>query len=86
MNVLIFLIFRDKSFVPRHGRYVCTPPEAASKQGLEDTLEPVAVILCTGGPDVIRKGPWSFYRTISGVRLCWELEQPKVLKDLQDLM
>ena len=25
------------------------------------------------------KGPkgWPFYRTISGVRLCWELEEPK---------
>ena len=28
-------------------------------------------------PDVIRKEAWSFYRTISGVRLCWELEEPK---------
>jgi len=26
---------------------------------------------------VIRKEAWSFYRTISGVRLCWELEEPK---------
>ena len=34
-------------------------------------------ILCTGGLDVIRKDAWSFYRTISGVRLCWELEEPK---------
>ena len=34
-------------------------------------------ILCTGGPDVIRKEAWPFYRTISGVRLCWELEEPK---------
>jgi len=30
-----------------------------------------------GGPDVIRKEAWSFYRTSSGVRLCWELEEPK---------
>ena len=29
------------------------------------------------GPDVIRKEAWWFYRTISGVRLCWELEEPK---------
>jgi hypothetical protein len=43
----------------------------------EDTLEPAAAILCTGGPDVIRKEAWSFYRTISGVRLCLELEEPK---------
>ena len=35
------------------------------------------MILCTGGLDVIRKEAWSFYRTISGVRLCWELEEPK---------
>jgi len=27
--------------------------------------------------DVIRKKAWPFYRTISGVRLCWELEEPK---------
>jgi hypothetical protein len=26
---------------------------------------------------VIRKEARSFYRTISGVRLCWELEEPK---------
>ena len=29
------------------------------------------------GLDVIRKGSWSFYRTISNVRLCWELEEPR---------
>ena len=32
---------------------------------------------CTGELDVIRKEAWSFYRTISGVRLCWELEEPR---------
>ena len=26
---------------------------------------------------MIRKEAWSFYRTISGVRLCWELEDFK---------
>ena len=26
---------------------------------------------------MIRKEAWSFYRTISGVRLCWELKEPK---------
>ena len=36
-----------------------------------------ATILCTGRADVIQKGAWPFYRTISGVRLCWELEEPK---------
>ena len=25
---------------------------------------------------MIRKEAWLFYRTISGVRLCWELEEP----------
>ena len=34
-------------------------------------------IVCSGGLDVIRKEAWSFYRTISGVCLCWELEKPK---------
>ena len=29
------------------------------------------------GLDVIRKEACSFYRTISGVRLCWDLEEPK---------
>ena len=28
-------------------------------------------------PGVIRQEAWPFYRTISGVRLCWELEEPK---------
>ena len=40
-------------------------------------------ILCTGGLDVIRKEAWSFYRTSSGVRLCWELEEPEGPKGLQ---
>ena len=31
----------------------------------------------TGRPDVIRKEAWPFYRTISGVRLCEELEKPE---------
>ena len=34
-------------------------------------------ILCTGGLDVIRKEAWPFYRTSSGVRLCWVLEEPE---------
>jgi len=36
-----------------------------------------AAILCTWGPDVIRKEAWPFYRKKPGVRLCWELEEPK---------
>ena len=31
---------------------------------------------------MIRTEAWSFYRTISGVRLCWELEEPKGPKDI----
>ena len=26
---------------------------------------------------MIREEAWPFHRTISGVRLCWELEEPK---------
>ena len=37
---------------------------------IEDTLYPVAAILCTWGPNVIRKEAWPFYRTSSVVRLC----------------
>ena len=37
----------------------------------------VLVLMMFGGPDVIRKEALPFYRTISGVRLCWELEEPK---------
>ena len=40
-------------------------------------VKPVAAMLCTGGPDVIRKEAWPFYRAISSVRLCWELEESK---------
>ena len=36
-----------------------------------------AAILRTGGLDVIRKEAWPFYRTSSGVHLCWQLEEPK---------
>ena len=37
------------------------------------TLAPLG----TGGPDVIRKEAWPFYRTLSGVRLWWELDESK---------
>ena len=33
-------------------------------------------MLFTGGLDVMRKEAWHFYRTCSGVRLCWELKEP----------
>ena len=35
---------------------------------------------------VIRKEAWSFYRTSSSVRLCWELEEPKGPKKVSDYM
>ena len=35
-----------------------------------------SAILCTGELDVIQKEAWPFYRTSSGVHLCWELEEP----------
>ena len=40
-------------------------------------LRNIALSSTPGGLDVIRKEAWTFYRTISGVRLCWELEEPK---------
>ena len=53
-------------------------PPGPNSRPFEDTLlAGSAAILCTGGLDVIRKEAWSFYRAISGVRLCWELEEPK---------
>ena len=41
-------------------------------------------LTCVRGLDVIRKEAWPFYRTISGVRLCWELEEPKGPKGLHE--
>ena len=38
---------------------------------------------CTGGLDVIRNEAWPFYRTSSGVRLCWV---SKNLKDLKNAL
>ena len=37
---------------------------------------------CTGGLDVIRTEAWLVYRTSSGVRLCWELEERQGPKEL----
>ena len=53
------------------------PPGPSSHPFEDYPLSGSAAILCTGGPDVIRKKAWSFYKTSSGVRLCWELEEPK---------
>ena len=47
------------------------------------TLVDTLAILCTGGPDVIRKEAWPPYRTSSGVRLCWELGEPTEPKGLR---
>ena len=49
------------------------PRSTAVPAGCEGLLGTV----CTGGSDVIRKEALPFYRTLSGVRLCWELEEPK---------
>ena len=57
----------------------------ATSSGCRLPLAGSAAILCTGGPDVIRKEAWSFYRTVSGVRLCW-VGSSKNLEDLTDLM
>ena len=37
---------------------------------------------CTWGPDVTRKEAWPFYRTIFGVCLYWEFEEPQGPKGL----
>ena len=39
--------------------------------------EPHVGLYSTGGPDVIRKEAWPLDRTISAVRLWWELEEPE---------
>ena len=53
-------------------------PPGPNSQPVEDyPLAGSAATICTGGPDVIRKEAWSFYRKKSGVRLCWELEEPQ---------
>ena len=57
-------------------------PPGPNSHPFEDTLSAgSAAILCTGGLDVIQQEAWSLYRTISGVRLCWELEEPKGRKE-----
>ena len=45
--------------------------------GSSDTFRVVPSSLKSGLNDVIRKEAWLFCRTSSGVRLCWELEEPK---------
>ena len=50
----------------------------AGKTELFENLDIVHIrLLVGGGLDVIRKEAWPFYRTISGVRQYWELEESK---------
>ena len=65
--------------LPQNLKYLKDPKKSfdAVTCPIEDTLlAGSAAIFCTGELDVIRNEAWSFYRTISGVRLCWELEEP----------
>ena len=65
--------------------YVGSPKNLKDLTDLEPNSQPVentlldgfAAMLCSRGLDVIRKEAWSFYKNISGVRLCWELVEPK---------
>ena len=45
---------------------------------------PRSSLSSTGGLDVIRKEAWPFYRTSSGVRLFWQLAEPKRPKGRAD--
>ena len=65
--------------VPLHAG-LCPHNSACNEPGLS------AGVVRTGGADVVRKEAWLFYGTSSGVRLCWELEEPKVPKrrDIQN--
>ena len=60
-------------------------PKQSTVASQEEGVGVAAAILCTGGADVIRKEAWPFYRTICGVSLCWELEEPKGPKGLKDV-
>ena len=53
------------------------PLQSTLQLQLQEARRALQVHLCTGGLDVIRKEAWPFYRTSSGVRLWWELEEPK---------
>jgi len=44
---------------------------------IQNTKAPPKRSSAPGGLNVIRKEAWLFCRTSSGVRLCWELEEPK---------
>ena len=54
------------------------PKTLVTTEALEGSASgPLLDFILGKGSDVIRKEAWCFYRTISGVRLCWELEEPK---------
>ena len=57
---------------PREGRVVGPCWEKLKSKGPKSFPYGLSV-----GLDVIRKEAWSFYRTISGVHLCWELDGPE---------
>ena len=56
-----------------HGRHACTPSEAVPEHPLPIPPLPLSRLL----PVSSTPCQWPFYRTISGVRLCWELEEPE---------
>ena len=64
---------------PRKGEVLAYVGRIHNLKDLKDLkdLKAFTISLCTGGPDVIRKEARPFCRTISGVRLCGELEEPK---------
>ena len=66
---------------PKHQSLTQTLDCNQKSEIIENILWPVAAVLCTGGADVIRKEAWPFYRTISRVRLCWELAQAERPED-----
>ena len=63
--------------VARAGRGGLVQDLILTNSASREHLTGSAAILCTGGLDVIRKEAWSFYRTISGVCLCCQLEEPE---------
>ena len=69
---------------PFYGRCVsifasssCTPVLSCDHPFEDYPFAGSAAIFCTGGPGVIQKEAWPFYKTIPGVRVCWELEEPE---------
>ena len=69
------LRFKPGDSVMRLGKLATTC--AMPSGGDSARMDPVGHATCTGVFDVIRKEACSFYVTSFGVRLCWELEEPK---------